>query len=276
MVPERFTELFASHEASVVPTLVGLSVGDTGRVLHEWVARAEANDGPPPEDPPRSFHASTTLNDRVEASGSFDAVGGAFLLKALQLAEAPDVPGDERRTAAERRADALVEISRFYIDYQPTNPARRRRPHLDIIVQADGSRPAWTVDTGALIPTVDVHQFFCDGAIRRVVTDGHSVILDMGTLTRVVTTTMWLALAMRDRHCRFPGCDRPAHWCEAHHVWAWDDGGPTRLDNLVLLCSRHHHVVHKPGWSLKLLIENNAEVIVAAPDGRVYRSHPPP
>jgi predicted restriction endonuclease len=73
-----------------------------------------------------------------------------------------------------------------------------------------------------------------------------------------------------------PGCDRPVHWCEAHHVWAWEDGGPTRLDNLVLLCSRHHHLAHKPGWTLKLLVDNNAEVIATTPDGLVLRSHPTP
>ena len=277
IVPRRHAELFAQHEADLVPTLVGLSVGDTARVMQTWVARADAlDDGDPPESPPSILHASATLEDRVEVSGSLDAVGGAMFLKALQLADSPDVPGDDPRTPAERRADALVEIARFYIEFQPGNPGRRRRPNIDLIIHADGSRPAWIADTGGLIPEIDVHRFLCDGAVRRVVTDGRSVILDMGTLTRVVTTAMWLALAIRDQHCRFPGCDRPAHWCEAHHVWAWEDGGPTRLDNLVLLCSRHHHLVHKPGWTLKLVVDNNAEVIATGPDGRVYRSHPPP
>ncbi|MEY2432289.1 MAG: hypothetical protein QOC92_2014, partial [Acidimicrobiaceae bacterium] len=103
--------------------------------------------------------------------------------------------------------------------------------------------------------------------------DGRSTIIDMGTLTRVVTLVMRIALATRDRHCRFPGCDRPVHWCEAHHVWAWEDGGPTRLDNLVLLCRRHHRRLHTPGWHAKLLPDATLET--TDPHGIVRTSSPP-
>jgi hypothetical protein len=57
------------------------------------------------------------------------------------------------------------------------------------------------------------------------------------------------ALAKRDRGCRYPGCDRAPNRCQAHHVWAWEHGGPTNLDNLVLLCRYHHKVVHRNGWT---------------------------
>jgi hypothetical protein len=59
------------------------------------------------------------------------------------------------------------------------------------------------------------------------------------------------ALVERDGGCRWPECDRPAGFCDAHHVvpW-WPDRGETKLDNLVLLCSHHHHVTHEPGWSI--------------------------
>ena len=78
---------------------------------------------------------------------------------------------------------------------------------------------------------------------------------------------------IRDRHCRFPGCDRPAHWCEGHHVWFWDHGGPTRIDNLVLLCTRHHHHLHRPGWHAKLLPDATLEI--TDPRGRVRTTSPP-
>ena len=57
------------------------------------------------------------------------------------------------------------------------------------------------------------------------------------------------AITQRDRGCRFPGCDRKASWCEAHHVEPWQHGGPTNINNLVLLCAFHHHVVHRQGWT---------------------------
>ncbi|MCA1657644.1 MAG: HNH endonuclease, partial [Actinobacteria bacterium] len=83
----------------------------------------------------------------------------------------------------------------------------------------------------------------------------------------------WSALVVRDEHCRWPGCDRPSHWCEAHHVvWVIYDG-PTKLDNLALVCSRHHHRLHQPGWHAKLLPDATLEV--TDPQGRVRTSHPP-
>jgi hypothetical protein len=74
--------------------------------------------------------------------------------------------------------------------------------------------------------------------------------LDVGRATRVVSPAQRTALAARDGGCRFPGCDRPLAWCDAHHLWHWLHGGPTDLENLVLLCRAHHHAVHGGGWRL--------------------------
>jgi hypothetical protein len=74
--------------------------------------------------------------------------------------------------------------------------------------------------------------------------------LDVGRATRVVAPAQRSALTVRDGGCRFPGCDRPVAWCEAHHLRHWLHGGPTDLDNLVLLCRGHHHAVHEGGWRL--------------------------
>ena len=84
---------------------------------------------------------------------------------------------------------------------------------------------------------------------------------------------MYTSLVLRDLGCRFPGCDRPADWCEGHHVVHWEDGGPTGLANLVLLCSKHHHLVHLKPWRVKLLPEGRLEVTY--PDGTVRSSDPP-
>ena len=78
---------------------------------------------------------------------------------------------------------------------------------------------------------------------------------------------------LRDSGCRFPGCDRPTDWCEGHHIQHWRDGGSTRLSNLVLLCSRHHHVIHLPGWQLDLKPTGTLEV--TDPQGRRRHSDPP-
>jgi hypothetical protein len=81
------------------------------------------------------------------------------------------------------------------------------------------------------------------------------------------------ALVHRDGGCRFPGCDRPPSFCEGHHIEHWEDGGLTDLCNLVLLCSYHHHLIHKPGWEVKLLPD--ATFKVTMPSGEVRCTSPP-
>src|SRR4029077_8746214 len=65
--------------------------------------------------------------------------------------------------------------------------------------------------------------------------------------TPVVSPAMRRAVVLRDGHCRLPGCDRPPAWCDAHHVLHWADGGRTDLCNLILLCRRHHRMLHERG-----------------------------
>jgi hypothetical protein len=71
----------------------------------------------------------------------------------------------------------------------------------------------------------------------------------------------------------WPGCDRPPAWCEAHHLHWFTNGGPTSIDNLALLCSRHHHRLHQPGWDAKL--KPDGTLRVTDPNGTVRTSHPP-
>jgi hypothetical protein len=82
-------------------------------------------------------------------------------------------------------------------------------------------------------------------------------------------------LAARDGGCRFPGCDRPLAWCDAHHVIPWSAGGPTDQGNLAMLCRRHHRAVHEGGFRLTL---TGGEVSVWRPDGAplALRERPPP
>jgi hypothetical protein len=76
--------------------------------------------------------------------------------------------------------------------------------------------------------------------------------LSVGRATRTIPPHIRTALALRDKGCRFPGCDRPPEWTDGHHVKHWADQGPTELANLVSLCRRHHRVVHERGWHIQL------------------------
>ena len=87
-------------------------------------------------------------------------------------------------------------------------------------------------------------QLSCDATIQRVLITPAGKPLDIGRRTRVIPEHIRTALIIRDNGCIFPHCGKPPGWTEGHHVQHWSHGGPTSLDNLVLLCSRHHHDIH--------------------------------
>jgi hypothetical protein len=271
-VDDSTVTVFAEQEAEVVPYLVPLTVAGTARAMGGWKARAKI-EADLPEEPERSLHLSQTLDDRYVLDGSFDAEGGATVEAALRLAGV-DEP-DRSRTPAEVRADALVTVCRHFLDNQKTRSGGRHRPHLNVVVDLDALHEG---SDGRVIggPTIDgpsLSRLLCDCALHRVLTSGRSAILDYGTSTRTIPAPLWSALVIRDEHCRFPGCDRPSTWCEGHHVRWVTDNGPTELANLVLLCTRHHHRLHQPGWQAKLLPDATFEV--TAPDGVVRCTSPP-
>jgi hypothetical protein len=150
----------------------------------------------------------------------------------------------------------------------------RQRAHVEVIVDADtltGASPlAWTADHAHLRAS-STDALLCDCVIHRVQRAGNA-ILSYGRATRTVPVDLFRATAVRDGGCRFPGCDRKIAWCDAHHVHFWRHLGLTELENLVLLCNRHHHLIHRPGWHLKLL--PNADLETTYPDGTVRTSHP--
>jgi predicted restriction endonuclease len=98
--------------------------------------------------------------------------------------------------------------------------------------------------------------------------------LDVGRRTALISPALRRAVIARDGHCRFPGCDRPHTWCDAHHVEHWAEGGPTALPNLLLLCRRHHGMVHRPG-GFRLTLEEGQPVF-SRPDGSPLQDRAPP
>jgi hypothetical protein len=273
----RTAPLLAAHGADVVAALQMLSARDTVVAMRHWAAHAEALvDAPEPPQPERALYLSAGLDGDAELTGHLDAASFAIVDAALNAAATPDVDGEPSRTAAQRRADALVAMARFCLDHADVPATARRRSHLNVVVTLDElqGRAGRTLE-GRRLDAATVAALACDASIHRVITDGASVTLDVGRATRTVGPSLFTALALRDQGCRFPGCDRPVGWCEAHHIVSWQRGGVTNQDNLVLLCWRHHHdVAHGAHWNVTLSPDGSLNVIT--PDGRVLTSRPPP
>jgi HNH endonuclease len=88
-------------------------------------------------------------------------------------------------------------------------------------------------------------------------------VLDVGRKTRTILPAIRRALLARDRRCQFPGCT--ARRCDGHHIRHWADGGPTRLDNLTLLCRRHHRAVHEGAFTI--VQRDDGSPVFHRPDG---------
>ena len=125
--------------------------------------------------------------------------------------------------------------------------------------------PAAITEHGIPLSRTDFQRCLCDSTITRIITGPTSEPLDVGREERFATRAIRKAVIKRDRRCRFPGCDRLPRWCEIHHVVPWEAGGDTSVDNLVLICRYHHHVLHLPGWNHKL--DRHNQLFITNPNG---------
>lgn len=222
---DELVKVFAAHEAKLVPYLIPLTVAGVSRAMGVWLTRARP-EPTEPQEPERTLHLSRTLEDRFVLDGTLDPEGGAVVSTALRLATADR--SDAPRHPAARRADALVDICRFFLDHQQAHPGGRHRPHVNVVVELEdllAGRGAQVVD-GPMLDGPTVSRLFCDSAVHRVVMSGRSSILDYGTSSRRVDHRR------RNHRSRQP---RPA-------------------------CSRHHHALHQPGWHTKLRPDGAFEV----------------
>jgi hypothetical protein len=122
-------------------------------------------------------------------------------------------------------------------------------------VMGELAAPGADLEWGGFLTGEAIRRFLCDCKVHRVVTSGASIPIDVGRATRTIPTALRRALVVRDRGCAFPGCTRPAAWCDGHHLVHWTEGGATCLENCVLLCSGHHRMVHDGGWQLRRAAE---------------------
>ncbi len=170
----------------------------------------------------------------------------------------------EELAPAQRRADALGLLAesalaadldaghagdRYQVVLHVSTADSTTDPQASAATVADTFDGALEVDHGALYVSAETSQrLACDASLVHMRHDADGAVLDVGRKTRTIPPSIRRALAARDTGCRFPGCT--ARRCDAHHVHHWADGGATRLDNLVLLCRRHHRALHEGGFAV--------------------------
>lgn len=123
--------------------------------------------------------------------------------------------------------------------------------HVDLAEHGgDGEGGPAQLEDGPSIPGASARRLSCDASVVTLLERGGEPV-SVGRRTRSVPPSLARALRSRDRRCRFPGCENH-RFVDAHHVQHWAAGGETSLENLVLLCRRHHRLVHEGGWSVSM------------------------
>jgi hypothetical protein len=192
----------------------------------------------------RRLKWSTWMDGSLVISGQLDPIGGAALLTAIRPLARKSGAHDDR-CLEQRNADALVELASgggSQAQIQVTSS-------VETLLALAGS-PAAEMEFSLPVSSKTIERLACDSSIARVLLNSESLVIDVGRSKRVVSEAGRRALAARDGTCRWTECDRPASWSAAHHVVHWIHGGSSDLDNLILLCHRHHRMVHEGGWQI--------------------------
>ena len=280
-----------------------LAPTDTERVAAQLLAVLDP-DGADRFDPAAVSRRSASLVFDSTGMGILRAVldpaGAATVRTALAHYSAPEPAGTagdddgarltvaDSRTAAQRGADALVQIARIALaQANRGGGGADDRPRIVIVatpeqVQAAQQPPPTAVPPTAVPPTAVppavvppavvppaglaedegtcrgvpprlLGRWLCDADLQRLVLTGAGAVLDLGRTVRTVTRAQRRALAARDRGCVIPGCGAPPAWTDAHHVTWWSKGGRTDIGGLALVCGRHHSDIHAGIWSLQMI-----------------------
>jgi len=210
----------------------------------------------------------------LHIEGLLPAEQGAVLERALERpAEDVEVEEGVRDPQGARWADALVELA-------CSGSGGAAGPcvvvHTDVAVLAaepeGGTPPLAETEFGVRLANETVRRLACEATVDWVLEAGGKPI-GIGRRSRNVPVWLLRLLRHRDRGCRFPGCEH-SRWLKAHHIHHWGRGGPTDLDNLVLLCQAHHRLVHEGGWSIR---GRPADMLrFHDPGGRARPTTPPP
>ncbi len=275
-------EAFREAEPTLVDAARRLGVCDLQKAVAYWRQRVEASlEGGARAFERRRLHASVSFMGMVRVDGDLDPENGETLLTALGAvldAEARGRTEEDTRSPAQRRADALGEICRQWLDRKDRPTVAGERPHVTLTIAGEAlhGRDGATreLDHVGPVDAATAERLLCDSSVMRMVMSADSQPLDVGRRTPVWPPAIRRAVVARDRHCRFPGCDRPPVQCDVHHIVTWSRGGPTSLEDGILLCRRHHRLVHEPG-GFGLAFEDDVPVF-RRPDGTRLEERAPP
>ena len=246
----------------------------------------------------RSFSVFPDEQGMYVVRGRLDPEVGAVLMRAIEAAgdalfaeewraRGETNPDEDQTDPAQRRADAVGLLAEralaagFGIAHDesenkaPISGSRAERYqvvlHVEESTLSEAAEPGMSeLEDGTRVSAETARRLSCDATRVAVTRDEAGSVPRVGRRTRTVPPATRRALEARDRGCRFPGCG--LRFTDAHHVEHWADGGETAIQNLVLLCPRHHRRVHEDGWTV--CVDKIGQVVFFTPSGKALGQVP--
>ncbi len=225
----------------------------------------------------RAFWIGREENGLTRFGGHADPTNAALLKAALAQRAGPnvmprfldiqDAPADaetltgaarDPRTLEQKQFDIVMGLLSAGLRSSEGEPGSMRSltTVVAVIKLSDlesGSGVGWLDDVEEPVSAATVRELACDGGVQVLTLGSNGEVLNLGRTQRLFSRQQRLALAAVDGGCIWTGCHAPPSWCHAHHVEEYADGGKTDIDNGVLLCPEHHHLLHASGYELKMI-----------------------
>ena len=260
----KYASMLGELGAELAETLAPLSFNDTKVAVTKWRTKADAllNDGEPPLEAPNELCLARTLDGRLHGTLSLEDAAATELEKAIQNAQTWE-GNDDTRSTAERQGDALYDIAAFFNKNHDGDGTSRHLPDITLSAEAStittDAPEATNDDTGRPVTPACAKAYLCDCKLHVILRAANGAPEQFGRAQYTVPRKLFRQVAARDHGCRFPGCNRPVRFTDAHHIHHWEHGGSTDYCNLLLLCRRHHVYVHKQKLTVKLRPDAVAE-----------------
>ena len=261
-------DAFLSHLPELVEASTTMTASQFDQLVKETAKSVVADDGLSTFERQKResfFKMRTEADGCLSVSGKFDPISASILKSKIgRFVESMFHSGDKEVPVEvmpwiepndHRQAQALIALVNGASESASDVPARAEIViHVDLETLQNGLHAGGTCRTalGADLPVETVRRLACEAEILPVVLDGRSVPIDVGRSKRLATVHQRRALEAIHPTCAIPDCEVIFDHCNVHHIEYWENGGSTDLNNMVPLCSRHHHAAHEGGWKLKL------------------------
>ena len=261
-------EAFMAHLPELVEASTTMTASEFSHLVTETAKSVVTDDGLSTFERQKRetfFKMRNEADGCLSVSGKFDPISASILKSKIgRLVENMFHSGDKEvpvdvmpwiEPNDHRQAQALIALVNGASESVSDVPARAEIVvHVDLETMKHGLHAGGTCRTalGADLPVETVRRLACEAEILPVVLDGRSVPIDVGRSKRLATIHQRRALEAIHPTCAIPDCEVIFDHCNVHHIEYWENGGVTDLNNMVPLCSRHHHAAHEGGWKLQL------------------------